>query len=90
MNMKKEIFRKEVKELLVKSFERMNKNVDNFCDSDCKGFDSCKDEVSEMDFVNALLSLEAHNHSSLGCSESVQRASKKRVEYYKVSIIYNR
>lgn len=88
--MKKEIFRKEVKELLVKSFERMNKNVDNFCDSDYKGFDSCKDEVSEMDFVNALLSLEVCNHSPIGCSEGVKRKSKKRVEDYKTSIIYNR
>ena len=89
-NMEKEEFRKNVKELLVKSFERMSKNVDNFCDSDYKGFDSYKEKVSEMDFIRALLSLETRNHSPLGCSESVQRASKKRVEDYKVSIIYNR
>lgn len=88
--MGKETFRKNVKELLVKSFERMSKNVDNFCDSDYKGFDSYKDEISEMDFVNAILSLEVRNHSALGCSASVQRASKQRAEDYKVSIIYNR
>lgn len=90
MNMKTETFRKNVKELLVKSFERMSKNVDNFCDSDYKGFDSYKDDVSEMDFINALLSLEARNHSALGCSADVQRSSKQRVEDYKISIIYNR
>lgn len=88
--MKKETFRKNVKDLLADAFERVNKNVDNFCNSDYKGFASYNGEVSEMDFVNALLSLEARNHSAIGCSEKVQRESKKRVENYKVSIIYNR
>ena len=87
--MEKETFRKEVKEVLANAYQRMVKHVDSFCDTDYEGFDSYKEDVSQMDFVNALLSLEAHNHSPLGCSESVQRASKKRVEYYKVSIIYN-
>lgn len=88
--MKKETFRKNVKDLLANAYERVNKNVDNFCNSDYKGFDSYNGKVSEMDFVNALLSLETRNHSAIGCSEKVQRESKKRVENYKVSIIYNR
>lgn len=88
--MKKETFRKNVKDLLADAFERVNKNVDNFCNSDYEGFDSYNGEVSEMDFVNALLSLEARNHSAIGCSKKIQRESKKRVENYKVSIIYNR
>ncbi|WP_315314470.1 hypothetical protein [Prevotella pallens] len=88
--MEKETFRKEVKELLANAYQRMVKHVDLFCDSDYMGFDSCKDEVSEMDFVNALLSLEARNHSAIGCSEDFKRKSKKRVEDYKLSIIYSR
>lgn len=88
--MEKETFRKNVKGLLADAFGRVNKNVDNFCNSDYKGFDSYNGEVSEMDFVNALLSLEARNHSTIGCSKKVQIKSKKRVENYKVSIIYNR
>lgn len=88
--MEKEAFRKEVKELLANAYQRMVKNVDNFCDTDYKGFDSYKEDVSQMDFVNALLSLEARNHSAIGCSEDLQRKSKKRVEDYKASIIYNR
>ena len=88
--MNKEKFRRDVKELLVKSFERMSKNVDSFCDSDCKGFDSYIADIQEMDFMQALLSLEARNHSSLGCCPSVQRESKQRVEDYKLSIICNR
>lgn len=32
--MEKETFRKEVKELLANAYQRMIKNVDNFCDSD--------------------------------------------------------
>ena len=88
--MEKETFRKEVKEVLANAYQRMVKNVDNFCDTYYKGFDSYKDEVSQMDFVNALLSLEARNHSAIGCSEDFKRNSKKRVEDYKLSIIYNR
>lgn len=88
--MEKEQFRKEVKDLLTAAFKRINKNVDNFCDSDYKGFESYGCDVSEMDFVNALLSMEAHNHSAIGCSNDVQRKSKKRIESYKLSIVYNR
>lgn len=88
--MEKEQFRKEVKELLKNSFKRMNEYVDNFCESEYKGFDSYGEDVSVMDFANALLSLEARNYSAIGCPESVQRKSKKRVEDYKLSIIYNR
>lgn len=88
--MEKEIFRKEVKEVLANAYQRMVKNVDNFCDTDYKGFEFYKDEVSQMDFVNALLSLEARNHSAIGCSGAFKRKSKKRVEDYKLSIIYNR
>nr|WP_314662074.1 hypothetical protein [uncultured Prevotella sp.] len=68
----------------------MNKNVDSFCDSDYKGFDSYIADIQEMDFMQTLLSLEARNHSPLGCCPSVQRESKQRVEEYKLSIIYNR
>lgn len=64
--MKKETFRKNVKELLVKSFERMSKSIDSFCDSDYNGFDSYIADIQEMDFMQALLSLEARNHSPLG------------------------
>lgn len=88
--MEKEQFRKEVKELLENSFKRMNKYIDNFCESEYKGFESYGEDVSVMDFANALLSLEARNYSAIGCPESVQRKSKKRVEDYKLSIIYNR
>lgn len=88
--MEKEEFRKNVKELLANAYQRMVKHVDNFCDSDYRGFDSCSGEVSEMDFINALLSLEARNHSAIGCSEVFKRKSKKRVEDYKLSIFYNR
>lgn len=88
--MKKEQFRKEVKELLEDSFKRMNKYVDNFCESEYKGFDSYGEDVSVMDFTNALLSLEARNHSAIGCSMSFQRKSKKNVGSYKLSIFYNR
>lgn len=88
--MEKETFRKEVKELLANAYQRMVKNVDNFCDSDYKGFNFYAEDVSQMDFVNALLSLEARNHSPIGCSEDFKRKSKKRVEDYKLSIIYNR
>lgn len=88
--MEKETFRKEVKESLVDAYQRMVKNIDNFCDTEYKGFDSYKEGVSQMDFMNALLSLEARNYSAIGCSNNVQRKSKKRVEDYKLSIIYNR
>lgn len=88
--MEKEAFKKEVKGLLANVYQRMIKNVDNFCDSDYKGFNFYTKDVSQMDFVNALLSLEARNHSSIGCSEDFKRKSKKRVEDYKLSIIYNR
>lgn len=36
--MKKETFRKKVKEVLANAYQRMIKNVDIFCDSDYKGF----------------------------------------------------
>lgn len=88
--MKKETFRKEVKEVLANAYQRMVKNVDIFCDSDYKGFNFYTEDVSQMDFVNALLSIEARNHSAIGCSEDIKRKSKKRVEDYKTSIIYNR
>lgn len=88
--MKKEQFRKEVKELLENSFKRVNEYVDNFCEAEYKGFDSYGENISVMDFTNALLSLETRNHSAIGCSNSVQRKSKKNVENYKLSIIYNR
>nr|DAR09419.1 MAG TPA: hypothetical protein [Caudoviricetes sp.] len=88
--MEKELFRNEVKELLAGAYQRMVKYVDNFCDTEYKGFDAYKDEVSQMDFINALLSLEARNHSAICCSEGFKRKSKKRVEDYKLSIIYNR
>lgn len=88
--MEKEQFRKEVKELLKNSFKRMNEYIDNFCESEYKGFESYGEEVCIMDFTNALLSLEARNYSAIGCSSDVQRKSKKRVEDYKLSIIYNR
>lgn len=88
--MEKEEFRKNAKELLASAYQRMVKHVDNFCASDYRGFDSYKGEVSEMDFINALLILEARNHSAIGCSEGFKRKSKKRVEDYKLSIIYNR
>lgn len=88
--MKKEQFRKEVKELLENSVKRMNEYVDNFCESEYKGFESYGEDVSVMDFTNALLSLEARNHSVIGCSDNMQRKSKKNVEQYKLSIIYNR
>lgn len=88
--MEKETFRTEVKKLLANAYQRMVKHVDSFCDTDYEGFDSYKEDVSQMDFVNALLSLEACNHSPIGCSEGVKRKSKKRVEDYKTSIIYNR
>jgi len=88
--MEKEIFRKEVKDLLENSFKRMNEYVDNFCESEYKGFDSYGGDVPVMDFTNALLSLEARNHSAIGCSMNVQRKSRKNVEDYKLSIIYNR
>ena len=88
--MEKETFRKKVKELLADAYQRMVKNIDNCCDTEYKGFDSYKEDVSQMDFVNALLSLEARNHSAIGCSKDLQRKSKKRVEDYKLSIIYNR
>lgn len=90
INMKKETFRTEIKKLLANAYQRMVKHVDSFCDTDYEGFDSYKEDVSQMDFVNALLSLEARNHSPIGCSEGVKRKSKKRVEDYKTSIIYNR
>lgn len=88
--MEKEQFRKEVKELLKNSFKRMNGYVDNFCESEYKGFDSYGEDVSVMDFTNALLSLEARNYSAIGCPNNLQRKSKKNVENYKLSIIYNR
>lgn len=88
--MEKEQFRKEVKELLKNSFKRMNEYVDNFCESEYKGFDSYGEDVSVMDFTNALLSLEARNHSAIGCSKNVQCKSRKNIENYKISIIYNR
>lgn len=88
--MEKEQFRKEVKELLENSVKRMNEYVNNFCESEYKGFDSYGEDVSVMDFTNALLSLETRNHSAIGCSKSVQRKSRKNVENYKLSIIYNR
>ena len=88
--MEKELFRKEVKELLENAFKRANKYVDNFCNSGYRGFESYGGDVSEMDFVNALLSMEARNHSTIGCSDGVKRKSKKRVENYKLSIMYNR
>lgn len=88
--MEKEQFRKEVKELLENSVRRMNEYVDNFCESEYKGFESYGEDVSVMDFTNALLSLEARNHSAIGCSDNMQRKSKKNVEQYKLSIIYNR
>lgn len=88
--MEKETFRTEVKKLLANAYQRMVKHVDSFCDTDYKGFEFYKDEVSQMDFVNALLSLEARNHSAIGCSGAFKRKSKKRVEDYKLSIIYNR
>lgn len=88
--MEKEQFRKEVKELLENSVKRMNEYVDNFCESEYKGFDSYGEDVSVMDFTNALLSLETRNYSAIGCSDNMQRKSKKNVEQYKLSIIYNR
>lgn len=88
--MEKELFRKEVKGMLADAYQRMVKNVDNFCDTDYKGFDSYTEDVSQMDFINALLSLEVRNYSAIGCSNNVQRKSKKRVEDYKLSITYNR
>ena len=88
--MEKEQFRKEVKDLLAEAFKRMNKTVDNFCNSGYRGFESYGGDVSEMDFVNAFLSMEARNHSAIGCSDGVKRKSKKRVESYKLSIMYNR
>lgn len=88
--MEKELFRKEVKELLENAFKRANKYVDNFCNSDYKGFESYNGNISTMDFVNALLSLEARNHSAIGCSVGVQRKSKKKIEDYKLSISFNR
>ncbi|WP_277264822.1 hypothetical protein [Prevotella corporis] len=88
--MEKEQFRKEVKELLENSVKRMNEYVNNFCESEYKGFDSYGEDVSVMDFTNALLSLETRNHSAIGCSKSVQHKSRKNVENYKLSIIYNR
>lgn len=88
--MEKEAFKKEVKGLLANAYQRMIKNVDNFCDSDYKEFNFYTKDVSQMDFVNALLSLEARNHSPIGCSKDFKRKSKKRVEDYKLSIIYNR
>ncbi len=74
--MEKEAFRKEVKKLLANAYQRMVKHVDSFCDTDYEGFDSYKEDVSQMDFVNVLLSLEARNHSAIGCSEGVKRKSK--------------
>lgn len=88
--MEKEQFRKEVKDLLAEAFKRMNKTVDNFCNSDYKGFESYNGNILTMDFVNALLSLEARNHSAIGCSVGVQRKSKKNIEDYKLSISFNR
>ncbi|WP_278996376.1 hypothetical protein [Prevotella disiens] len=88
--MKKEQFKKEVKELLENSVKRMNEYVDNFCESEYKGFDSYGENISVMDFTNALLSLETRNYSAIGCSDNMQRKSKKNVEQYKLSIIYNR
>lgn len=88
--MKKEQFRKEVKELLKNSVKRMNEYVDNFCESEYKGLESYGENISVMDFTNALLSLEVRNHSAIGCSNSVQRKSRKNIENYKLSIIYNR
>ena len=88
--MEKEQFRKEVKELLENSVKRMNEYVNNFCESEYTGFDSYGEDVSVMDFTNALLSLETRNHSAIGCSTNLQRKSKKNVENYKLSIIYNR
>ena len=88
--MEKEQFRQDVKDLLSEAFKRMDKTVDNFCDSQYKGFESYEGDVSEMDFINALLSMEARNHSAIGCSEAVRRKSKKRIESYKQSIVYNR
>ena len=38
--MEKELFRKEVKEFLENAFKRADKYVDNFCNSDYKGFES--------------------------------------------------
>lgn len=55
----------------------MNEYVDNFCESEYKGFDSYSEEVSVMDFTNALLSLETKNHSATGCSDNMQRKSKR-------------
>lgn len=88
--MKKEQFRKEVKDLLKNSVKRMNEYVNNFCESEYKGLESYGEDVSVMDFTNALLSLEERNYSAIGCSNSVQRKSMKNVENYKLSIIYNR
>lgn len=87
--MEKEEFRTGVHELLRYAFERMSKTVDNFCDSSYKGFDSY-DKNSKMDFVQALLELEAFSHSAAGCTESCQRKSKKMVTLYKKSIVNNR
>lgn len=67
----------------------MSKTVDNFCDSSYIGFDSY-DENSEMGFVQALLELEAFNHSAAGCTEYFQRKVKKMVTLYKNSILNNR
>lgn len=79
-----------MKELLENSVKRMNEYVDNFCESEYKGFDSYGENISVMDFTNALLSLETRNYSAIGCSDNMQRKSKKNVEQYKLSIIYNR
>ncbi|WP_156097386.1 hypothetical protein [Prevotella disiens] len=46
--MKKEQFKKEVKELLENSVKRMNEYVDNFCESEYKGFDSYGENISVM------------------------------------------
>lgn len=74
--MEKETFRKNVKELLTNAYQRMFERVDNFCDYQSKGFESYDGDVNEMDFINALLSIEARGHSAIGCSEGVKRKSK--------------
>ncbi|WP_333615706.1 hypothetical protein [Bacteroides pyogenes] len=88
--MEKEKFRKEAHDLLKKVFERIGTTVDNFCNSDYMGYSYYADDNNVMDFVNALLAMEATNHSPIGCPESAKRKSKKMVANYKTSIIYNR
>lgn len=90
--MEKEQFRNEVKRLLEKAFHRMNKCVDNFCDSDYLGFEhySNNNRINTNDFVQALLNSESNRHSPIGYSEATKRKSRKRVQDYWQAVIYNK